>query len=157
MTAALEGGEWSAARSGRTLPPGIDSVPIVEEAGWVPGPVWTCGISRPYRDQIPDLPARSQSLYRLSYLEPNCSMRSDGRKDKNVVLYIRFSEFCERAKITIRTKSVNRNGPFTLIPIYFRIKSTAIETHYAPYSHTLHDSTTCTLSRFIRLPLLHTL
>jgi len=127
--------------------------------GWV-GPradLDRCEKSRPHRDSIPDRPARSQSLYRLSYLEPNCSMRSDGRKDKNVVLYIRFSEFCERAKITIRTKSVNRNGPFTLIPIYFRIKSTAIETHYAPYSHTLHDSTTCTLSRFIRLPLLHTL
>ena len=27
MTAALEGGEWSAARPGRTLPPG-DAVPI---------------------------------------------------------------------------------------------------------------------------------
>jgi len=28
MTAALEGGEWSAARPGRTLPPGKDPVPI---------------------------------------------------------------------------------------------------------------------------------
>ena len=37
MTAALEGGEWSAARPGRTLPPGS----ILQEAGWAPGPVWT--------------------------------------------------------------------------------------------------------------------
>jgi len=29
--------------------------------------VWTGGKSRPHRDLIPDLPARSQSLYRLSY------------------------------------------------------------------------------------------
>jgi len=62
MTAALEGGEWSAARFGRTLPPG----PILQEAGWVPGPVWTGGKSRPHRHSIPDRPARSQSPYRLS-------------------------------------------------------------------------------------------
>jgi len=47
--------------------PGKDSVPIVQEAGWAPGPVWTGGKSRPHRDSIPDRPARSQSLYRLSY------------------------------------------------------------------------------------------
>ena len=41
MTAALEGGEWSAARPGRILPPGKDPVPIVQKAGWAPGPVWT--------------------------------------------------------------------------------------------------------------------
>ena len=67
MTAALEGGERSAALPGHTLPPGKDPVPIVQEAGWAPGPVWTGGISRPHRDSIPDRPARSQSLYRLSY------------------------------------------------------------------------------------------
>jgi hypothetical protein len=41
MTAALEGGEWSAAHPGRTLPPGKDAVPIVQEAEWASGPVWT--------------------------------------------------------------------------------------------------------------------
>ena len=68
MTAALEGGEWSAARPGRTLLHGKDPVPILQEAGWVaPGPVWKGGKSRPHLDSIPDRPARSQSLYRLSY------------------------------------------------------------------------------------------
>ena len=47
--------------------PGKDPVPIVQEAGWAPGPVWTDGKSRPHRDSIPDRPARSQLLYRLSY------------------------------------------------------------------------------------------
>ena len=47
--------------------PGKDPVPILQEAGWVPGPVWTGGKSRPHGDSIPDRPARSQSLYRLSY------------------------------------------------------------------------------------------
>ena len=67
MTAALEGGEWSAARPGHTLIPGKDPVPILQEAGWSPGPVWTGGKSRPHWDSIPDRPDRSQSLYRLSY------------------------------------------------------------------------------------------
>jgi hypothetical protein len=36
LITALDGGEWSASRPGRTLPP----VPIVQEAGWTPEPVW---------------------------------------------------------------------------------------------------------------------
>jgi len=39
MTAALEGVEWSAARPGPYFTPGKDPVPIVQEAGWAPGPV----------------------------------------------------------------------------------------------------------------------
>ena len=50
--------------------PGKDPVPILQEARWAPGPVWTGGKSRPHRDSIPDRPARSQSLYRLSYAPP---------------------------------------------------------------------------------------
>jgi hypothetical protein len=48
--------------------PRKDPVPIVQEAGWAPGPVWTgaenlapTGIRSPY------CPALSQSLYRLRY------------------------------------------------------------------------------------------
>jgi hypothetical protein len=33
MTAVLEGGEWSAARPGRTLTPGKDPVPILQTGG----------------------------------------------------------------------------------------------------------------------------
>ena len=62
MTTALEGGEWSAARPGPHFTPGKDTVPILQEAGWAPGPVWTGGKSRPHRDSIPDRTARSQSL-----------------------------------------------------------------------------------------------
>ena len=46
--------------------PGKDPVPILQEAGWAPGPVWTGGKSRPHRDSILDRPARSHALYRLS-------------------------------------------------------------------------------------------
>ena len=31
-----------------------DPVPILQEAGWAPGPAWTGGKSRPQRDSIPD-------------------------------------------------------------------------------------------------------
>ena len=47
--------------------PGKDPVPFLQEAGWAPEPVWTCGKSHSHRDSIADRPARSQSLYRLSY------------------------------------------------------------------------------------------
>ena len=39
--------------------PGKDPVPILQEAGWAPGPVWTGGNSRPHRHSIPNFPARS--------------------------------------------------------------------------------------------------
>jgi len=47
--------------------PGKDPVLILQEAGWAPGPVGTGGKSRPHRNSIPDRPAPSQWLYRLSY------------------------------------------------------------------------------------------
>jgi len=56
MTAAQEWCEWSAARPGRTLSPGNAL-----------GPVLMGRKSRTHWDMIPDRPASSQSLYRLSY------------------------------------------------------------------------------------------
>ena len=46
---------------------GKDTVPILQEAGWAPGPVRTGGKSLPHQDSILNRPAFSQSLYRLSY------------------------------------------------------------------------------------------
>jgi len=46
--------------------PGRTRYPFYRRLGVPPGPVWTGGKSRPHRDSIPDRPARSQSLYRLS-------------------------------------------------------------------------------------------
>ena len=68
MTTALEGGEGSASRPGRSLLPGKDPLPIVQEAGWAPGPVWTGAENLdPTGIRSPDCPACSQTLYRLSY------------------------------------------------------------------------------------------
>jgi hypothetical protein len=45
-----------------------DPVPIVQEAGWAPGPVWMGAENlAPTGIRSPDRPARSESLYRLSY------------------------------------------------------------------------------------------
>jgi len=60
---------WGVSVTPRPLfTPGKDPVPIVQEAGWAPGPVWT-GAENFARTGIwsPDRPARSQSLYRLRY------------------------------------------------------------------------------------------
>ena len=57
--------------------PGKDLVSILQEAGRAPGPVWTGGKSRPHRDSIPDRPALSQSLYRLSYPAHNTNTNTN--------------------------------------------------------------------------------
>ena len=68
VTAALEGGEWSAARPGRTLPPGRTRYPFYRRLG---EPQGRSGQGRkisspPGFDPGPSSPV-AQSLYRLSY------------------------------------------------------------------------------------------
>ena len=49
-----------------------DTVPIVQETGWAPGPVSTGGEKLASTGiRSPDRPARSESLYRLSYRGPS--------------------------------------------------------------------------------------
>ena len=48
--------------------PEKDPVPIVQVAGWAPGPVWTGAENLdPTGIRSPDRQSRSQSLYRLRY------------------------------------------------------------------------------------------
>jgi hypothetical protein len=61
--------------------PGKEPVPIVQEAGWAPGPVWTGAKNlAPTGIRCPDRPARSQSLYQLSYPANNFISRSINKK-----------------------------------------------------------------------------
>ena len=70
MTSALDRRGWSGPRSG-LFTPGKDPVPIVQQVGWDPGPVWTCAENLALTGiRSPDRPARSESLYRLSYPGP---------------------------------------------------------------------------------------
>jgi len=71
MTAALEGGEWSAARPGRTLPPGKTRYPFYRRLG---GPQGRYGGAENFvptgiRSRI--VQPLAQSLYRLSYRAHN--------------------------------------------------------------------------------------
>jgi hypothetical protein len=71
-TSALDVGEWSASRPGRVVAPEKGPpVPIVQEAGWAPEPVWTQRLEEKFfclcRGSNLDRPVRSQTLYRLSY------------------------------------------------------------------------------------------
>ena len=58
-------------------------MPIVQEAGWAPGPVRTGAENLAHTEiRFPDSPARSQSLYRLSYpahesTEYSCIIRAN--------------------------------------------------------------------------------
>ena len=70
LTPALGGGGLSTPRPCR-FTPGKDPVPIVQEAGWAPGQVWT-GVENLAQTGMrsPDRPAHRESLYRLSYTGP---------------------------------------------------------------------------------------
>jgi hypothetical protein len=58
---------WVFSTTPRPLYPGKDPVPILQEAWWTPGSVWTCGKNlAPTGIRFPDRAARSQSLYQLS-------------------------------------------------------------------------------------------
>ena len=62
---------WSAPRPGR-FTPWKDPVPIVQEVGLTPGQVWTGAENlAPTGIRSQDRPARSESLYRLSYRGPH--------------------------------------------------------------------------------------
>jgi hypothetical protein len=68
MTTALEGGEWSAAGSGRNFPPVKNRYPLYRRLGEPQGRSGQVRkISPPSGIRSPDRPARNQSLYRLSY------------------------------------------------------------------------------------------
>ena len=67
ITSTLEMGGCLSQRPDR-FPPGKDHVPNVQEDGWFSGQVWTCILNLASTGIcLPDRPARSNSLYRLSY------------------------------------------------------------------------------------------
>jgi len=71
--------------------PSKHPVPIVQEAGWAPGPVWTGAENlAPTGIRFPDRPARSQSLYRLSY---PAHTTDEVHKHKYIRIFIYFYLF----------------------------------------------------------------
>jgi len=79
MTSALDG-VGGHCHASAAFSPEKDQVPIVQETGWAPGPVWIGAenLALPTGIRSPDLPARSESLYLLSYPGPPWQMREGG-------------------------------------------------------------------------------
>ena len=74
MIAALEGGEWSAARPGRTLPPGKTWYPLYRGLGGPQGRSGQAENLAPPGFDPRTVQAVAQSLYRLSYPAHTCYM-----------------------------------------------------------------------------------
>jgi hypothetical protein len=80
-------GEGSASRPGRFLPPEKEPIPLVQEAGWAPGSVWTDAESPvPTGMRSPDRPASSQSQYRLRYPAHKIRITSTLYRDRHYIL-----------------------------------------------------------------------
>ena len=102
-TSTLNEGGWSTPRPGR-FTPGKEPVSVVEEAGWALGLVWTGAENlASTRIRSPERPARSESLYRLSY--------------HGYHLYWCIFRNCA-LKIQVSLKSDKNNRYFTWRPIY---------------------------------------
>ena len=71
MTNGTRRGWWVSVTPRPLFTPWKDPVPIVQDGGWAPGPVWTDAENlAPTGIRSPERPARSLSLYRLSYPGP---------------------------------------------------------------------------------------
>jgi hypothetical protein len=91
--------------------PGKDPVPIVQEAGWVPGPVWTGAENlASTRIRSPDRPARSQSLYRLSYRAPDTSIGPN-----NDASQLQVFTPCIRSNLPLQSRQT-RTLYFSIVP-----------------------------------------
>jgi len=73
---------------------GKTPVPILQEAGWTPGPVWT-GAENLASTGIrsPDRPARSESLYRLRYPAHKCYWKNVKFTPANITANWAFNHF----------------------------------------------------------------
>jgi len=100
---------WGVSVTPRPLfTPGKDPVPIVQEVGWAPGPVWTGAENlAPTRFRSPDRPARSQSKVYMRQSK-NVEANQDGMCKQYVrwnrqYLSILFHYFSEEIRLhTVR-------------------------------------------------------
>ena len=106
---------------------------IVQEAGWAPEPVWTGGKTRPTGMRSSDRPARSQSLYRLSYpahkcdAEPYTKFNEDGETDAAISFHCRLPYAEAVLSELFRVSPV---APAT--PPHCATKDTTLKSYYIP-------------------------
>ena len=97
-----------------------DPIPIVQEAGWAPGPFWTgAEILANTGIRSPDLPALSQSLYRLRY-PAHRLLRISGNFDISACEYLQVLSFIWRwCKLCCKNTNQNEKRRTTRGPKYF--------------------------------------
>jgi len=96
--------------------PGKELVPILQEAGWAAGPVWTGRISRPHRDSIPDHPARSSVAIPTELPGPRSNECIFNFTLIIIPLYNQLAWVCRiiAEKLTIVTSSISDGSTSTL-------------------------------------------
>jgi hypothetical protein len=100
LTSALEGGERSASRPGRALPPGKEPpVPIVQEAGWAPEQFWTQRLEEKSCASVGDRSPAVQSVVRR-YTDWATPAHSP-RKCKWIIPHLKWEDECTKDAITI--------------------------------------------------------
>ena len=95
-----------------TLPPEKEPLPSVQEAGWVPEPVWTGAENLAFtRIRYPDRSARSESLYRLIYPGPRPQVNTckicDGQGDSGTI--------CQRVRRFASSASCQQCSTFIFV------------------------------------------
>jgi hypothetical protein len=102
-------GVWSTPRPGR-FTPGNDLVPIAQEAGWAPGPVWTGAENLDSTGiRSPDHPATSQ--HPIPFFNPNHTQAADNKESHTETQAFVF--FFYRCGLNIVTWSL------TIIKLFF--------------------------------------
>ena len=92
MTAAIEGGEWSAARPGRTLPPGKTRYPFYRRLGGPQGRSERAENLVPTGIRSRTVQPVAQSLYRLSHpAHRNNTITVSVTTTHNIVFFLSFN------------------------------------------------------------------
>ena len=122
--------------------PGKDPVPILQKAGWAPGPVWTGGKSRPHRDSIPDHPARSSVA--IPTEPPGPHLPSSAEVKERVELYLYppsgplWTVLRHNSLLNFTIASIH-NGSVLHLPAHsvhsFTASKQPLAAHTAGYSH----------------------
>ena len=133
-------GEWSAARPGRSLPPGKTRYPMYRRLGGPQGPSGRAKILAPTVIRSPDRPACSQSPYRLSY--PAQTQERVIKKLTNNLIKTKRQMWVRSSLYTVhRTLYTTRGTPYTVHYTQCTIHCTLhavphilYTTHSAPYT-----------------------
>ena len=143
MTTALEGGEGSASRPGRSLTPGKTRCPLYRRLGGPQGRSgWVRKISSPTGIRSPDRPARSQSLYRLSY-----------RAHTHIYLYKNiFTAFLLRVSVCYAPSSGRATLIFAqnIVCIVYSMTQTIIDNNLVKHVVLIPLKKECSTSKHVR-------